>query len=568
MESPNAFNNLASNLDKDEKSRLLNKLKMQSVLSEEPLIGVQDPEKQEKTDAQFDRLAWYTRLWYWLLGLFTSKTPHDIYLNDLVAACGRDINILYPGRYDYQESLLKEGFRSEIASLKESARFFYAALDSSVQRDRGAFMGYLASLSLPDIHEALVENTDPNLLAGAHPELADTKLRTLALECIEKETAKITDDVHEIMYQNVRVLFCLKALSSFLYDRFLMAFKQNSGDDGAVCPVSIVKTQLIGLNNILFSMKKIPSMELLSALFVFTMQEHQNEQDFDEDKELQKFIQRAEKAIGVIRSFNKHIPLTKIIRCALRDLSWEPSELAGGEDWFAVYKNYWIESTQSNFAQWIRERRNKKLVEALEKYFDGGELLPLESSEADQDSEQIPINGVLLLSFLLTFHKRIFMPEINIIIRPILIDGEFCRQENRIEFTESYNVLIKLDDIIKAFDISLSASGDLGKQWAQISADIQSITIRRRKVHAITEQADEQVGKIVRNAYDALVSMEKVLDGVASVGHLTRYDTLTNLPKICGKGTTFMDGLALAIKNIHTAVQLLDDIKAVDAIDD
>jgi hypothetical protein len=568
MESNDAFGHLAANLDKDEKSRLLNKIKMQTVLSEELLTGEQDPEKKEKAGREFAKLAWYLRFWYWLLGMFTSKTPNEVYLNNLIAECGRSINILNPGMYDYQQSLLREGFRSAVASLKESARFFYTALDSSVQRDRGAFVGYLASLLLPEIHEALVENTEPNILDSAHPELADTKLRSIALEYIEAETAKITGEVHEIMYQNVRMLFCLKALSSFLYDRLLMAFKQGPNDDGAVCPVSIVKNQLIIMNGILFSMKKIPSMELLSALFVFTMQEHQNEQDFDEDKELQKFIERAERSIGVIRSFNKHVPLTKIIRCASRDLSWEPSELTGGEDWFTAYRNYWIDSTKSKFAQWIRERRNKKLVEGLEKYFNGAELLPLEYTESNEDMEGIPIDGVLPLSFLLTFHKKIFMPEINIIIRPILIDGEFCRLENRTEFTESYNVLIKLDDIIKEFDSSLSASGDIGKQWAQISADIQSITIRRRKIHTITEQADNQVEKILKNAYDALVSMDKVLNGIAGSGQNTRYDTLTNLPKICGKGTTFMDGLALAIKNVHTAVQLLDDINAVDAVDD
>jgi hypothetical protein len=568
MEENGAFNHLVSDLDNSEKIQLLEKLKTQSVFSDEPLIDAKLNGPQDKPAAKYAKLPWWTRLWYWFIGIFSGKTPPEIFLNVQLANAGREINLLYPGMFDYQKLHLQEGCRHELISLKDAARFFYTLLDSSVNRDRGAFMGYLASLALPDIHNALLENTDPNILSISHPELADIKQRSLALDYIEAETSKIPEETHGDMYQNARTLFCLKELSSFLFDRLIMSFNQSNQEEGIICPFSIVKNQLVALSNILFSIKKTPSMDLLSALFIFSMQEYQNDKGFDIDRELQRFIQQAEKAVAVIRSFNKRVPLTKIIRCATRELSWEPKELPGGEDWFAVYKGYWLDSTKSKFIAWMLARRTKELNEGLRKFFTDIEMIPLDYAASEENEDGVPVDASLALSFLLTFHKKIFMPEINVIIRPILIDGEFYKRDNRVDFTESYNVLIKLDDTIKEFDHSLAPAGDIGKLWAQAEAEVQSITIRKRKVHSILEEVEGQVEKIISNAYNALALMDKVLNGIASGSQGGKYDTLTNLAKIQGKGTQFIDGLHAAIDNIHNAVKLLDSIKAVKTVEE
>jgi hypothetical protein len=296
------------------------------------------------------------------------------------------------------------------------------------------------------------------------------------------------------------------------------------------------------------------------------MQGYQDVEDFDEDKEMQKFIDKAEKSIGVIRAFNRHVPLVMIIRCATRDLTWEPSELPGGEDWYSVFKNYWITTTRSSFAEWIHDRRTRRLETGLQSYFAGAIMDPLEYAESPENPGGPPVEMSLALSFLKLFHKKVFMPQINVIIRPILINGEFCKPENRAEFTESYNVLIKLDDTIKSFEINLSPAGDIGKRWSQTTGEVQSITIRRRKVHTVKEEISENSHNILEGTYDALVSMENVLNGImrGTGSGTAKYDTLINLAKIRGKGTQFMDGLELAIQNIHQAVELLNDMKLLD----
>jgi hypothetical protein len=379
---------------------------------------------------------------------------------------------------------------------------------------------------------------------------------------------KIPEDSQGDMYQNSRTLFCLKELASFLFDRLIMSFNQTHQESGVICPFSIVKNQLVSLNNILFSIKRTPSIDLLSALFIFSMQERQNNKNFDIDAELQRFIQQAEKSIAVIRSFNRHCPLTKILRCGTRELSWEPKELPGGEDWFAVFKSYWVSSTRAKFAAWMLERRNKELSEGLRDFFVDIEMIPLEYAASEQNEDAVPVDGGLALSFLLTFHQKIFMPEMILVIRPILIDGEFYKRDNRVEFTESYNVLIKLDDTINDFDHSLSPAGDIGKLWAQAEAEVQSITIRKRKVHGLLEEVDTQVEKITSSAYSALTSMDKILNDIVSQNAGAKQEMLTNLAAIQGTGTQFIEGLNSAVTNIYNAVKLLDSMRAVKAIED
>ncbi|MDR2481296.1 MAG: DUF5312 domain-containing protein [Spirochaetaceae bacterium] len=560
MSETGAFDHLVSNLNQDEKQKLLEKIKSRTVLSPEPLIDEKQHAVQEHPDTQYHNLPILKRIWYWLIGFFTGKSTMDVYIDSLAAAEGKIINEKNPGMFDYHEGLLKDGLYREIQNLKNAARFFYTALDSSINRNKDAFFGYLGSLEMPELHKELVEKSDPDIVHSEYPDMFDMRLRSIAIEQVEAKLNLISVSQRDAMYENARMLFLIKTLASFLFDRLIMAFNHKTPDETAVCFVAVVHTQLEELCDILFSLKKIPSIDLLSALFIFSMAEYQNDEDFDQDKELQKFIQKAEKSIMTIRSFNKNVPLLKIIRCVNRNFRWEPQELSGGEDWFLCYKNYWLETTNKNFIEWIHERRNTELLEEFNAYFKGALLQPIENALSNEKENNMQFDGALSLSFLLTFHKLIFMPEINVVIRPILVDGEFYKKENRIEFIESYNILIKLDDTIKTFDAELAPSGEYGKAWTQIAGNMHSLSVRRRKTQALLDDINTKVENIIEESKKSLVSMGHVLEGIVIHDENSKYDTLVNYAKLAGKGTVFIDGLNSAIQNLKTAISIIDDI--------
>jgi hypothetical protein len=381
---------------------------------------------------------------------------------------------------------------------------------------------------------------------------------------MEEILTEITEEERAAMYANVRSLYCLSQLGSFLFDRIIMAFSPDSSVSGMTCSASIIWEPLSNLNNILFSLKEIPPMPLLESLFIFILQEHAGEAGFDINAEIQKLLSRAEKSIVVIREFNRQVPLTLITRCGARNLSLSPKTISGGEDWFAVYREYWRHHIETQFNEYMRERRGRELTNALRDFFKDTELRSLESAASEYNPNGFPLREAAGLSFLLTFYAAVFIPQINGFLRPILIDGEFYRRENRLEFTENYNEIIKLEDVIRKFDAAISVSGDLGKRYFQARGDMSSLPVKRRKIQLVTEEASEEASKIAERIKAAIGGTINILNGILQKDSGGKYETLSNLNQIAGKGPAFLNGLAGTVQILEKAYRIMENIGVME----
>ncbi|MDR2097209.1 MAG: DUF5312 domain-containing protein [Spirochaetaceae bacterium] len=564
MGDNSAFEKLSSGLTQYERLKLLEKIGPFTDSQERALITLEkDAPPSAKAEDSYALLPWYKRLWCAIVSFFTGKTSLETFINWQIADIGRSLDIMFPGMYDWPKCLLKQNFQTELTKLKDAARFFYNIFDSSINRNRGAFFVFLGSIEMQELHARLSEETEPAHFAADNPGISDVKLKQMAVRYVEQEIDNIDEDNRKMMYENAHTIVCLKQLASFLFDRLIMSFNHTAGSTELVCSGAAVKNQLLNLSNILFSIKKTPPLTLLSAMFIFTIPEHDSGDDYDMEAELQKFTVKAEKAIEVIRTFNYRVPLVRILRCVMRDASFMPVELTGGEDWFIMFRKCWVDNVSDQFNEFIKDRYRAKIQQLYGSLFEDFAADPFENVYAGGkgDDEGIPVDNIQSLSYLLTFHKLVFMPIINVFIRPILIDGDFIRKENRIEFTEAYNVLIKLDDTIKTYVSRLEKNGDLGKRWRQILSDVHSITVRHRKTAAILEDINHDVNTIVSDSRKALASMENILDGILAPAPAKSYDTLTNLQKISGKGTSFTDGLTEGLEKLRLTVLLLNNVE-------
>jgi len=559
------FDRLVSGLPMDERQNLLAKLEKQSQLSSEPLY----PENKELVPAasietEYSELPWYYRLWYFILSFFKAKLPIKIFEDKQVSDLGQKIEGKSPGLYDYQRALLLPAFYRQLERLKTAARFFYTTLDMSVNRDRGAFFAFLGSLEMPEVHNRLQTETDINVIIEKNPEAPEMELRQIALKAMDEALSAMTEDYRNAMYSAARSLNCLKALSSFLFDRLIMAFGSGSSANGETCSASVVREPLLNLCNILVSLRGVPPMPLLESLFVFSLQERTGEPGFDMSREIRGLLKKAEDSLDVIREFNKQVPLVWIIRCSGRDLSISPKEISGGEDWYVVYRDYWKRHIESLFIDFMRDRRRQQLLNAFRYFLKGTSLKVLENTVSESNPDGLPIKGTFGLSFLLTFYSVVFMADINKILRPILIDGEFSKKENRVEFAESYNDLIKLEDDIKKFEHKISPSGDYGKRYIQARQEMSSLPVKRRKLQIVIEEAQDDAGSILEQAREASRSMVNILSGILGRDTRTKYDTLSNLAKIAGKGSQFMTTLDETIQQFQQVLKLMDDIEAME----
>ncbi|MDR1971304.1 MAG: DUF5312 domain-containing protein [Treponema sp.] len=563
MAEMDTLERLVNRLSLEERHKMFEKLRSLSTLPGENLYpAAEEPAEEPGLDAQYGRLPWYYRLYYFILSFFKGKAPQQIFLDSRIAKLGRRIDLEYPRFYDSQGALLLEEFYRLLASLKEEARFFFDALDASVNRDRGGFFAFLGSLEMAEVHRRLEAETEPQRVRERNPALPEAELRQAALRAMEEAFGTITEAQRSVMYQNARSLYCLKELASFLYDRILLAF---SGGENQSCSINVVKDMLGSLNNILFSLKAPPSVALLESLFIFILQERSVEPGFDHGQELQRLLRRAEGALANIRNFNRRLPLTLILRCGNRDMSYTPRQISGGEDWYAVYRDYWRRYIGSRFSAYLKDRRYRELREAYHAFFHGLEPSPLEYALSEARPEGLPVTGALSLAFLLNFHTLIFMPVINACLLPMAADGEFIRKENRAEFTGGYNDLAKLGQDILNLDGKMAPDGIYGERYAQARQDMSSLPVKRRKIQLVLEDASEEAQAIIERTKAAIESTVNVMTGILKKEGGGKYDSLSNMAALEAKIPNFKAMLEDSRDRLKEALRILGNVAGLEA---
>ncbi|GHV60373.1 hypothetical protein AGMMS49587_01440 [Spirochaetia bacterium] len=600
MAAAGTLDRLASELPMEERQDLLEKLKAQSGISSEPLYeapgeGVFAAGTSITIEEQYAKLPWYYRLYYFFLSFFRNKAPILLFADTQVARLGREIDAAFPGLYDYQQGILHGEFYRLLSGLKEAARFFFEALDLSINRDRGAFYAFLGSLEMGETHERLRAETEIKTIAEKNSApinspraVAEAEIRQTALRAMEDIFAGIPGDQRDTMYRNARSLHCLKELSSFLFDRVLMAFNPPGGearprlpeeeqappaDAVPACSVYVVREMLGSLNNILCSLRDPLPLTLLESLFIFILQAHSRSvlmerEEFGTEQEIQNLLHQAEKAMVIIRNFNRHIPLTLILRCANRDMSLSPKTVSGGEDWFAMYRDYWKRHIEDQFAAYQLASRCRDILASFQVFFKGAELKTLDGVAAGisgTNPEGFPLAGAFTLAFLRTFHLEVFMEDMNRFLKPIMDEGKFFKPETQDKFTAGYNDLIKLEDDIRKLERRIAPSGEYGKRYTMAEKDMSALPVKQRKIQIVADEAALEAGKIISRVRDAAAAMIGILKGILKKEPQGRNEFLVNLAHFMGEGSTFAVDITGVIRQFEGLLQLLDDIDVMES---
>ncbi|MDR2631166.1 MAG: DUF5312 domain-containing protein [Spirochaetaceae bacterium] len=562
MDESLVFGKLASGLTSEERKILLEKLRHSPSLPQETLYEEQDDVVSLQIHQEtYSHLPWYKRLLFLCLSFFQGISPIRLFANYQIALIGKWINETVPGIYDYQRDLLLPELYKRLVHLKEAARFFYHVLDQSINRDKGAFYAFLGSLEMENIHRRLDDGTNPELLIAENPQVPEAELRQIAVSNMEKDMVLISEKQKNSMYANARSLHCLKALSTFLFDRLILNFSNHSG--GPSCTAGMVKDQLIILQNVLFSLKYFPSMALLESLFVFTLQES-SDKKADFEMELDRLLARAERSLEIIHEFNQQVPLTQILRCTCRDLSVSPLIISGGEEWFLVYRDHWKRYADERFTHYIRTNGQQRLVDSINNFFKRTSLKMLNYVASDVNPQGIPVKGSLCLSFLLTFHSAIFMEKAQESLESIMLGGNFYSREDRTVFTESYNNLIKLEESIRQFEMRISPVGELGKRYAATQADRTISSSRRHKLLIVTDEANQEVFKIVGAAGTALEGLINILGRILRNPGGKESDILMNMTQLAGKGNVFIPSLKDILAQLQESLKFFNSIIALE----
>ena len=560
MNANSTLERLVSQMNIEERLGLLEKIRKSSTISYEPLyVPKEEDGRRVNFEALYKGLPWFVRLYYYVIGLFTSRAAAKVYERGRILMLGKTIEASAPGVFDCQEGRLLDGFFCSLIALKDAARFFYTVLDTGINKDRGAFYSVLGSMEMAEINRTLATECNPHALLEKNPDMPASGIRPAVLRTMDETLQSISDTQRAVMYYHARSLNYLKELSCFLFDRFILAFDDTPS--GRRCQINpSVKELLIDLDKILFSLRDPPSLSLFESFFVYELETRAEEPGFDMDKEMESLLSRAGKALATIRSFNTRVPLTRIIRCATANTEYSPTQISGGEEWFQVYRNYWKQQTENALTEYFVEKKRQEIVGTLESFF-GTTPEPLAYAASDTNKDGFPLQEAFALSFLKDFHS-ILIGKINNVMRPILTIGDFARREDRVGLAEAYNDVIVTADHIRVLDTKMAPTGEYGKRYLLAKHETEALPVKRRKMQFIQNDASKEAWDIISRSSEGMKKMVVLLEGILEKtppGEENR--GLTNYEKLAGRNpTAFARGISDVIENLQRALQVLNGI--------
>jgi hypothetical protein len=561
MDAGSPLDTLVFGLSMDERQELLQKLTIRSHISQELLYSEDQTDNGTNIREQFNRLSLLARLWLSFLSVINGKPADKLYEDRKIAETGRQIERAAPGTYDFKKDRLLTAFRDYLEKLKDAARFFHTALDAGFNRDRKSFYGFLGSLEMAALHLRIQDETMPDALENQFPGSSGAELHKKAVQVMENMLGSISEENRAVMYSDSRTLFCLKELAAFPFDRILRQFDPDLATGRMCCPVNAVRDQLAALSNILFSMKLIPPMPLLGSMFVFLLKTQQRGEEPNNDAELEQLMGRAAECLETIRTFNRVIPLTLILRCSMRNMQANPREISGGEDWLSLYREYWKRTIDETFSGHAKGHREQKLREIFGILLHGLTFKPMDDAASAENPNGFPFKGAWALAFLGAFYSAVFIPEMNEALNLLFVEGSFVLKEDAVNFTESYTAFYNLELNIRKFKNDISAIGNFGRRFQQINLELNSQpAVKRHRLEAVSNEASGVALGIVRAIHQASRLMAVLLKKVTTADTTGRYVALGNMAALTAKYPDFLPALTGMPEQFTMLAQALEDV--------
>ena len=194
------------------------------------------------------------------------------------------------------------------------------------------------------------------------------------------------------------------------------------------------------------------------------------------------------------------------------DLSWQPDEPVGGEDWYALVHSYWRRRLTVRFEMFARQRH---LEQIRKEACDALQIAELATVEAYRRVWQpAPGRHATTLGVLAALgDERVTSP-----VRPpriLLTSDEFYRNDNRMSFERSLAALQATPRELATFGTALDEEGD---------------EIADPRGHS-----DRLARRLVEATTGACAELTTILGGILDGKVGSQYDSITNRATIGGR---------------------------------
>ncbi len=556
------FDTLVKTLSTQERKDLLQELKHTLSLRDEPLYQ-KNPASEEfiNLEKEYGDLGFLTKIIIFIKSVFTGKDRLILVEQTLLLKLEKQIRNVNPGIMDFTGGKYLKVMYDAVEQLSNASRFFHKPIRSVYSSEKMDFFSFLAGMEIERVHDELLKVTN---LFNRSSELRgknEYEIRNDFEEQFKNILTQVTKEDRERMYGHAKSLDRIRSFVDFPYTSILEKFHTDVPETDPWCSHKDIEKRIIELGDMLAGLNAVPDARLMQALCLFQNREELESEEFDMRMQVKKYIDKAEQSLDIIRDFNRIIPLPDILKYIKNNINYHPSAAGGGEDWFQLFKKFWRGRFEDCVQSFMREQKRKRLIEdALElagvkqfnylQYYRQGEWfkgisLPCESS----------------VLFIKTFIETVFLGSMQRALKIVLLNGEFYKDQNRQEFSDSFSFLNNIPGRLEEIDKEFSPQGTAGQAIERLKGDVMVSRLKFRQIEHHVRGAEHQFEELIKGSLRHLKQLISVLKGITHGEVGGKYDTLSNRQYIGGReNKTLLEEIDSAGAVLDKALNLLYDL--------
>ena len=532
MEDNSVFNRLISDLTQSERLDMISKMHHIAPINDLPL-NEKVPEEEYDYEKSYHNFSFFEKIIIFFTVLFSSREREKVIESLSMDNLSRQLERSSPDLINYNKKIFLNKFLLEIEKLQDSLTIFRDTLSLIMRSGESEFIAFLVGLHFPEIEAKLLNEIDPQKISDNMDFDNSFQLKRHIEFRIDEILAEIDADKKKIIYREIKNLHVLNLLSVFNFDKIISAFTTVDGEVSATCGFIDIRKSLHQLLDILFSLNVSPSADTLDAVFMFGYELLNSDNDLE--KILQINLEEANITLDTIRKFNSKIPLESILCLLNRNMNFHPAHIGGAEDWYALFRRFWYKKFDKMMEIYTEGEKRHQLEEDAGFFLNISTKPVLSNYKKGLWGKELHIKYEVSTGFINAFMSGVFIRELIKPLKLVLIDGQFYKEQNRMDYNKSYRTITDTVDILKNLDDSLAVRGmyyELVKKIEEKESSKDSIA---EQVEEVLASVDKEFEKIIVSFNAALRLLIDVISGIVQGEMGGIYDTLSNLGYI-GKG--------------------------------
>ncbi|MBR0476739.1 MAG: hypothetical protein IJJ66_07975 [Treponema sp.] len=562
------FDNLVVGISTSEREQMLNKMKKGRSVGQGQLNGPDqasgDGDSESDLNSQFKKQSFFRQIFLWLLATITNSSIDDVFNKFLVNQIAKGIEKEYPGLIDHKRKALIQGFYEKLVQLKKSADFFLPSIQA-YEEDPESFYILLGYIIMPNVGVNIEKASDPYMYS--FQKIITKEMRASLIAKMEAILDEIPMQKKNEVYACVRCVEWLKQFVKIPFGKMISRFYKSETNTKETLYAQI-KADFPDFARVMCNYVPITD-ELIQTLYMFN--EHRGlVSGFESLDQVAQagtdFVNSAAGEFSAIKTFAQTVPMYNLAKVVFENSLYFPEAYGGGEDWLIRYRAKWKSLFDQRWEQWNRDYKKEKIKEKIKGYFEMADfpMFPFRPW-AKFANTSISFHYDLTIGFINGFMKnvyKLYLPPLD----TAAVEGEFALRQNRLEYTDTFNLFSTVKDKLDVFANQLSAGGEFGLRFGSYDGVEHLGKIELQELASLMESVEDSAREIVNGFGKACRSMVDLIGGMLGEKVTPYYGPLTNIAKIAGHDNKkFRERLAQARNGIQHSYEVVQEMEPLDS---